>query len=229
MTPRLALRTRSTSRRRVVDDDEPARSPVRTHHGSPFSPYARRAVSNHSSPGSAGSVPSPPLSHAETIPEEQQPVFAEPQSPTLQVSQGMYTYGGLDGVQQPQFSPDWNSNSNALGQGSSTLPTDSSLGGYNGSNSQMYDNGGYLSYGGPYGAMVDVNVHPEAFPTMGLPFSGLEFIQNYPPDGYSADLASNNLWQTLDAGAFVHDPEMPFSFQDFPNAGEFVHMDGQPT
>ena len=221
MTPRLALRTRSTSRRRVVDDDEPAHSPVRAHHGSPFSPYVRRGVSNHSSPGSVGSVPSPPLSHAETIPEEQQPVFAEPQSPTLQVSQGMYTYSGLEGVQQqPQFSPDWNTNSNTLGPGSSTVPTENSFNGYN---------GGYPSYGGPYGATMDINVHPEAFPAMGLPFSGLEFIQNYPPDGYSADPASSNLWQTFDAGAFIHDPEMPFSFQDFPNVGEFVHMDGQPT
>ena len=215
-----------------MDDDEPAHSPVRAHHSSPFSPYARRAVSNHSSPGSAGSLPSPPMSHAETIPEEQQPVFSEPQSPTLQVGQGMYAYNGFDGVQQqPQFSPDWNANHNVLSQGSSTLPTDNSLGGYNGSTSQPYDNGGYPSYTGSYGAMVDMTAQPEAFPAMGLPFSGLEFIQNYPPDGYSTDPASSSLWQTFDAGAFIQDPEMPFSFQDFqePNVGEFVHMDGHPS
>jgi hypothetical protein len=226
-----ALRTRSTSRRRVVDDDEPARSPVRTHHGSPFSPHARRAVSNHSSPGSAGSLPSPPLSHAETIPEEQQPVFAEPQSPTLQVAQGMYAYNTLDGVQQqPQFSPDWNTNSNTLGQGTSTLIIDNSLSGYNGSTSQMYDNDTYPSYG-PYGGMMDASTQPEGFPAMGLPFSGLEFIQNYSPDGYPTDPTSSSLWQTFDAGAFIQDPEMPFSFQDFqdPNVGDFVHMDGQQS
>lgn len=214
-----------------MDDDEPAHSPVRAHHNSPYSPYARRAVSNHSSPGSAGSLPSPPMSHAETILEEQQPVFAEPQSPTLQVGQGMYNYSSLDGVQQPQFSPDWGTNANILSQGSSTLPAENSLSGYNGSTSQIYDNGGYHSYGGPYGGMMDMNPQPEAFSTMGLPFSGLDFIQNYTPDGYSTDPASSSLWQTFDAGAFIQDPEMPFSFQDWqdPNAGEFVHMDGQPS
>ena len=232
MTHHTASRTRSTSRRRVVDDDEPARSPVRTHHNSPFSPYIRRAVSNHSSPGSAGSIPSPPMSHAETIPEEQQPVFAEPQSPTLQVSQGMYTYNPLDGVQQqPQFSPDWNTNSNALGRGTSILPTESSLSGYNGSTSQMYDSDAYPPYGGTYAGPMDASVQPEVFAAVGLPFSGLDFIQNYTPDGYSTDPASSSLWQTFDAGAFIQDPEMPFSFQDFQdqNVGEFLHMDGQPT
>lgn len=166
------------------------------------------------------------MSHAETIPEEQQPAFAEPQSPTLQ---GMYTYNGLDGIQQPQFSPDWSTNPNSLGQGSSTLSAESSLSGYNGATSQMYDNAGYPSYGGSYSAMMDMAAQPEAFPAMGLPFSGLELIQNYPPDGYSTDPASNSLWQTFDAGAFIQDPEMPFSFQDFqdPNVGEFVHMEGQ--
>ena len=227
LSSRLALRTRSTSRKRVMDDDEPARSPVRAHHNSPFGPYGRRAaISNHSSPGSAGSLPSPPMSHAETILEEQQPAFAEPQSPTLQ---GMYAYNGLDGVQQPQFSPDWSTNPNVVGQGSSTLPTESSFSGYNRPASQTYDNGGYPSYGGSYGTMMDMNIQPEAFPGVGLPFSGLEFIQNYPPDGYSTDPTSGSLWQTLDPGAFIQDPEMPFSFQDFqdPNVGEFVHMDGQ--
>ena len=172
------------------------------------------------------------MSHAETIIEEQQPAFAEPQSPTLQVNQGVYTYSGLDGgQQQPQFSPDWSTNPNILGQGSSTLPTENSLGGYNASTSQMYDNGGYPSYGGSYGGMMDMNIQPEGFPAMGLPFSGLEFIQNYSPDGYPTDPASSSLWQTLDAGAFIQDPEMPFSFQDFQDSGvgEFVHMDGQPS
>lgn len=214
-----------------MDDDDPPQSPVRTHHNSSYSPYVRRAVSNHSSPGSAGSLPSPPMSHAETILEEQQPVFAEPQSPTLQVGQGMYVYNGLDGVQQqPQFSPDWSTNTNVVGQGSAALPTDNSLGGYNGSTSQLYDNGSYPSYGGSYSTMIDMSIQPEAFPAVGLPFSGLEFIQNYPPDGYSADPASSSLWQTFDAGAFIQDPEMPFSFQDFqdPNVGEFIQMDGQP-
>jgi len=211
-----------------MDDDEPAHSPVRAHHTSPFSPYARRAaISNHSSPGSAGSIPSPPMSHAETILEEQQPTFAEPQSPTLQVGQGMYAYNGLDGGQQPQFSPDWSTNPNMLSQGSSALPTESSLSGYSGS--QMYDNGGYPSYGGSYGGMVDMSAQPEAFSAIGLPFSGLELIQNYPPDGYSTDPTSSSLWQSFDAGSFIQDPEMPFSFQDFqdPNVGEFLQMDGQ--
>jgi len=78
--------------------------------------------------------------------------------------------------------------------------------------------------------MMDAPAQPEVFSAMGLPFSGLEFIQNYPPDGYSTDPNSNSLWQTFDAGAFIQDPEMPFSFQDFQdqNVGEFVHMDGQP-
>lgn len=95
----------------------------------------------------------------------------------------------------------------------------------------MYDNDTYPSYGGLYSGMMDVSAQPEVFSAVGLPFSGLEFIQNYPPDGYSADPNSNSLWQTFDAGAFIQDPEMPFSFQDFqdPNVGEFVHMDGQPT
>jgi len=171
------------------------------------------------------------MSHAETILEEQQPVFAEPQSPTLRVSQGMYGYNGPEGLQQqPQFSPDWSTNPNVLGQGSSTLSAVNSLSGYNGSTSQIYDNGGYPSYGGSYSAMMDTTTQPEAFPSMGLPFSGLEFIRDYHPDGYSADAASRSLWQTFDAGAFVQDPEMPFSFQDFqgPSVGEFVHMDGQP-
>lgn len=224
-----ASRTRSTSRRRVMDDDEPARSPVRTHHGSPFGSFARRAVSNHSSPGSAGSVPSPPLSHAETIPEEQQPIFAEPQSPTSPGNQGMYTFNPLDGIQQPQFSPDWNTGPNTLGRGASTLSTENPLSGYNGSTSHVYDNDTYPSYG-PYAGMVDMSVQPEAFPAMGLPFNGLEFITNYPPDGYS-DPTSSSLWQTFDAGAFIQDPETPFSFQDFQdqNVGEFVHMDGRPS
>ena len=167
------------------------------------------------------------MSHAETIPEEQQPVFAEPQSPTLQINQGMYAYNGLDGAQQPQFSPDWNTNANALGQGSSNLTAESSLSGYNGVTSQMYDNGGYPSYGGSYSTIMDMSTQPETFPAMGLPFSGLELIQNYPPDGYSTDPTSSSLW--FDAGAFIQDPEMPFSFQDFqdPNVGEFVHMEGQ--
>lgn len=172
------------------------------------------------------------MSHAETIPEEQQPVFVEPQSPTLQVNQGMYAYSTLDGVQQqPQFSPDWNTNSNAIGQGTPVPSTENSLGGYNGSTSQMYDSDAYPPYGGSYTGMMDASGQPEAFSIMGLPFSGLEFIQNYPPEGYLADSASNNLWQTFDAGAFIQDPEMPFSFQDFQdqNVGEFVHMDGQPT
>lgn len=170
------------------------------------------------------------MSHAETIPEEQS-VFAEPQSPTLQVSQGMYAYNGLDGVQQPQFSPDWNTHSNALGQGTSIPSTENSLSGYNGSTSQMYDSDVFPSYGGSYTGIMDASAQAEAFSAMGLPFSGLEFIQNYPPDGYLSDPTSNGLWQTFDAGAFIQDPEMPFSFQDFqdPNAGEFVHMDGQST
>jgi len=171
------------------------------------------------------------MSHAETILEEQQPVFAEPQSPTLQVSQGMYAYNGLDGVQQqPQFSPDWSTNPSVLGQGSSTLSAVNSLSGYNGSTSQIRDSGGYPSYGGPYSAAMDTTAQPEVFPAMGLPFSGFEFIRDYRPDGYSADPASSSLWQTFDAGAFIQDPEMPFSFQDFqdPSVGEFVHMDGQP-
>lgn len=172
------------------------------------------------------------MSHADTIPEEQQPVFAEPQSPTLQVGQGMYAYNGLEGVQQqPQFSPDWSTNPNVLSQRTSTVPAESSLSGYDGSTSQMYDSDTYLPYGGSYSGMMDISVQPEAFPALGLPFSGLEFITNYPPDGYSADPASSNLWHTFDAGAFIQDPEMPFSFQGFedPNGTEFVHMDGQPS
>lgn len=166
------------------------------------------------------------MSHAETILEEQQPTFAEPQSPTSQVGQGMYGFNGLDGVQQPQFSPDWSTNPNVLGQGSSALPTENSLGGYGGSASQAYDNGGYPPYGGSYGGVMDMNAQPEAFPAMGLPFSGLELIQNYPPDGYSSDPTSSSLW--FDAGAFIQDPEMPFTFQDYQdqNVGEFLHMDG---
>lgn len=142
----------------------------------------------------------------------------------------MYTFNPLDGVQQqPQFSPDWNTGSNALGRGASTLSTENPLGGYNGSTSQVYDNDTYPSYG-PYAGMMDMSVQPEAFPAMGLPFNGLEFITNYPPDGYS-DPTSSSLWQTFDAGAFIQDPETPFSLQDFQdqNVGEFVHMDGRPS
>lgn len=169
------------------------------------------------------------MSHAETIPEEQQPVFVEPQSPTLQVNRGMYHYNALDGIQQqPQFSPDWNTNSNALGQGTSILQTESSLSGYNGSTPQMYDGDAY-PYGGSYAGTVDMSTQPEVFSAVGLPFSGLDFIQNYPPEGYLTDPASNSLWQTFDAGAFIQDPEMPFSLQDWqdPSVGEFVHMEGQ--
>ena len=121
------------------------------------------------------------MSHAETILEEHQPVFVEPQSPTLQVSRGMYPYNTIDGIQQqPQFSPDWNTNSNTLGQGTSMLPTESSLSGYNGSAPQMYDSEAYPPYGGSYAGMVDMSAQPEAFSINGLPFNGLDFIQNYP-------------------------------------------------
>lgn len=62
---------------------------------------------------------------------------------------------------------------------------------------------------GGMGSMMDPP-HSESFTASGLPFRGLDFIRNYTNDGYSGDQA---LWQTFDAGAFVHDPDMPFSLE----------------
>ena len=59
---------------------------------------------------------------------------------------------------------------------------------------------------------------PSAFAATGLPFSGLEFIRNYNPAGYSP--GEQELWQSFDPGAFGYDPELPFTLGDFPVEGQ---------
>ncbi|KAG6378490.1 hypothetical protein JVT61DRAFT_12750 [Boletus reticuloceps] len=54
-----------------------------------------------------------------------------------------------------------------------------------------------------------------SFPAPGLPFLGLDYIRNYNSNGYSAS-DQDSLWQTIDAGVFGIDPELPFTFGDSP-------------
>jgi hypothetical protein len=57
------------------------------------------------------------------------------------------------------------------------------------------------------------------FAATGLPFSGLEFIRNYNPAGYSTG-EQEALWHSFDPGAFGYDPELPFTLGDFPVEGQ---------
>jgi len=53
----------------------------------------------------------------------------------------------------------------------------------------------------------------------GLPFSGLEFIRNYNPGGYSTG-EQDALWHSYDPGAFGFDPELPFTLCDLTTEGQ---------
>lgn len=82
---------------------------------------------------------------------------------------------------------------------------------------QMHNNGFYypLDESGAL-AMDAVGAVPNAtFATPGLPFTALDFIRNYTPDGLTSTL-DDSLWQAIDPRAFQFESEVPWLLPDLP-------------
>lgn len=216
-----SLRTRSTSRKRPHDDDGPELSPIRaTPFASPYSPHHRhsRNLSNHSSSqGSIGSLPSPKPMKApspETSMSMMEPSFGQndQHSPTLQMNATSpvdYNFNAM--MAQNSNSPTWEMQGGTNGFYASNYQEPYVFGALASHAAELdYTPFDELTAGG-MGSMMDLSSPSENFAASGLPFSGLDFIRNYTTE---SNVGDQSFWQSLDAGAFVHDPDMPFSFPD---------------
>lgn len=225
-------RARSTSRKRPHDDDLVPDSQSFSVLSSSYP--GRSSLSNHSSPASQNSQPSPPGPVLD-FPNESSPRIMPtssfgplniPQSPASAVSTSHFDYDfGLSQSPSERWAtPDGNTNGlKFFPSGSQSQPPYSPTSFAPPSSAGPVEQA-YLGYDG-------VGLDPtlfmpgssppssSAFAATGLPFRGLDFIRNYNPAGYGA--GSDQEWQAFDPGAFVYDPEIPFTL------GDASSLDGQ--
>ena len=222
LTPLTALsqRARSTSRKRPHDEgdfQDLGGSSLATILSSSYP--GRSNLSNHSSPISVHSHPSPPTTVLEH-PHESTPHLMNtnsfgvniPQSPTSAVPP--YDYG------LSQSPPDgrWNGQNdvNGLGQLASGSQPSFSGNGYAAPNPTIDTS--YLTYPSQDLGMnvpgLSTTPPSAGFPGPGLPFRGLDYIRNYNNTGYSIGTDQDGLWQTFDPNAFGIDPDIPFTLGD---------------
>ncbi|OSX59228.1 hypothetical protein POSPLADRAFT_1048569 [Postia placenta MAD-698-R-SB12] len=227
-----AQRARSTSRKRPHDDDLVPDSQSFSVLSSSYP--GRSSLSNHSSPASQNSQPSPPGPVLD-FPNESSPRIMPtssfgplniPQSPasTVSTSHFDYDFGLSQSPSERWATPDGNTNGlKFFPSGSQSQPPYSPTSFAPPSSAGPVEQA-YLGYDG-------VGLDPtlfmpgssppssSAFAATGLPFRGLDFIRNYNPAGYGA--GSDQEWQAFDPGAFVYDPEIPFTL------GDASSLDGQ--
>jgi hypothetical protein len=82
-------------------------------------------------------------------------------------------------------------------------------------NGQAPPNGFYYPFDEAGALAMDGALPNPAFAASGLPFTGLDFIRNYPPDGYASTL-DDSLWQAIDPRAFQFENEAPWLLADLP-------------
>ncbi|KAM6495549.1 Fungal specific transcription factor domain containing protein [Amanita muscaria] len=214
-----AHRARSSSRRRGLEDDGPERGNLAYYQLA--SPKSNPTASSHSSPASVN-LPSPAMPVLENVHESPPPTgfnnFVPPVSPIHSSSSNHFDYDYPIQTSLGQQGSRWN---NADGQGLDgfqdagtfttpfnqyTSPVDGSFTGFD--------------TGEMGNAISGLSTTPPSstFAATGLPFSGLEFIRNYNPGGYSTE--QDSLWQSYDPGAFGYDPELPFTLCDLTTEGQ---------
>ncbi|KAF8450778.1 fungal-specific transcription factor domain-containing protein [Boletus edulis BED1] len=221
----VAQRNRSTSRKRGHDESEGIRpSNLSAYSGVFSSPPMGGKSSPHSSPASVN-LPSPSMSTMETTQQQEG-------SPHL-VGASPYNYTGAP------LSPLHVSSPHDYGMHHSPLASTGSHQWDGGPGDHravdMYPSGSqpgslpYATYGHSSSSIdptwysssdigyTQLSTTPptSSFPAPGLPFLGLDYIRNYNSNGYSTS-DQDPLWQTIDAGVFGIDPELPFTFGDSP-------------
>lgn len=138
------------------------------------------------------------------------PAFSVPSAPQSPATQTPYDYGM---TAQNSMSPTWDGSTADQGLYAQSTSQPYVFGSYA---PHTFDSSTYGPFDELSGGMMDLSQPSENFTAPGLPFRGLDFIRNYTNDGYTGDQA---MWQTFDTGAFVHDPDMPFSLPDLAHDG----------
>ena len=199
---------------------------------------ARANLSPHSSP-SSNSHPSPAMASLDPpgVHDQSPRLVGGPQynnyngaplSPLHVPTQNQYDYGNYQSPLAQSSSNQWTSN-NGEPSGLDIYPTGSQpySTNFHGEPLSAVDSN-YIGYGGASdmsGNFTALSTTPPtaSFDAPGLPFRGLDFIQNYGRGGYSVGGDQDSLWQSFDAGAFGYDPELPFLLPDMSGDGQ----DGQ--
>ncbi|TFY83848.1 hypothetical protein EWM64_g177 [Hericium alpestre] len=239
-------RARSTSRKRGHDETEDSSDfpshPYRLSFPSGLNGHS--SLSNHSSPTSAKSYPSPPISMAESsLSHDKSPTIVTqtqfgpipgPTSPLTSVtspSQYDFDFALPQHPFGPQSHDPWGA------QNGERNGLDAFSGGVPNQQNHMFQPSPYdlsstvdpsfLSYDGSTSQLGNgLNTMPSSsFAAPGLPFRGLDYIRNYDAEGFPMNGSENDLVQQgFDAGAFKFDPEIPFSLGDFVTDRSPSHM-----
>ena len=223
LSPSGASRARSTSRRRVLDDNDSNgdRSCGLSFYQSfsgPTTTACTVGASQHSSPASNG-LPSPVMSTLD--PPELSPHLSNTlnsfNSTVAAASPpSLLRYAGSSPPNQNQTDTQhWDGSgqdrpmdictqeatlyTNSFGFGS---PMDASYSGFD---------------AGPDLTLASLPTTPptSSFSIGGLPFPGLDYIRNYNPGGFNVNGEQDWLWQSYDSHAFGVDPDIPFSVGGF--------------
>ena len=223
LSPSGASRARSTSRRRVLDDNDSNgdRSCGLSFYQSfsgPTTTACTVGASQHSSPASNG-LPSPvmcTLDPPELSPHLSNTLNSFNSTVAAASPPSLLRYAGSSPPNQNQTDTQhWDGSgqdrpmdictqeatlyTNSFGFGS---PMDA---GYSG-----FDAGPDLTL-----ASLPTTPPTSSFSIGGLPFPGLDYIRNYNPGGFNVNGEQDWLWQSYDSHAFGVDPDIPFSVGGF--------------
>ncbi|KAJ7047591.1 fungal-specific transcription factor domain-containing protein [Mycena alexandri] len=211
-----AQRARSTSRKRGHDEGEGTERLA--YYQSFASPTSAQAPSPHSSPASAN-VPSPVPILDNNSPQPSPTlastsIYNYPLSPANPSNQYEFEYGMQPSpLAHTNNTHQWNGSGGAEPQGVDIYPSgmsyaSNSFGGYDIGHYRHSDIGSNL-------AEISSTPPTSSFAATGLPFRGLEFIQNYGNGGgYSVGEQQDSLWHSYDPGAFEYNPDLPFTLGD---------------
>ncbi|KAJ7179341.1 fungal-specific transcription factor domain-containing protein [Mycena filopes] len=218
-----AQRARSTSRKRGHDDGEGTERLA--YYQSFTSPTSAHAPSPHSSPASVN-VPSPVPILDKNSPQPSPTlastsIYNYPLSPTHPPpNQYEFEYGMQSSpLGHTSNAHQWNGSGGGEPQGVDIYPSVSyssnSFGGYDPIDPRGY----YRPPSDMAATLAEVSSTPPtaSFAATGLPFRGLEFIQNYGNGnggGYSMGEHQDSLWHSYDPGAFEYNPDLPFTLGD---------------
>jgi hypothetical protein len=226
-----ARRARSASRKRGPDDPD-AVDRTGSFYQAFRSPSSGPGGSNHSSPASAN-LPSPAMSNLENL-NDSSPNLSHPSAhaytpplsaPAFHSSPSKFEQNdyALQASPLSQTNPHPILSANEHhSQGFYPMGSaDTSLFNAYGFNSSL--DPGFSGFDGtPTG--LSMAVPSSSFAGTGLPFTGLEFIKNYPTNGYSTS-DQESLWQSYDPGAFGYDPDMPFTLGDPSSLDASMHTE----
>ncbi|KAJ7781484.1 fungal-specific transcription factor domain-containing protein [Mycena metata] len=213
-----AQRARSTSRKRGHDEGEGTERLA--YYQSFASPTSAQAPSPHSSPASVN-VPSPVPILDKNSPQPS-PTLASTTiynypPPATSSNQYEFEYGMQPSPLAHTNNHHWNGSGGAEPQGVDIYPSGMS---YAASNSfsgyDIADSRGHYRHSDIGSNLAEISSTPptSSFAATGLPFRGLEFIQNYGNGGGYSMGEQDSLWHSYDPGAFEYNPDLPFTLGD---------------